>query len=256
MLTCPASLIFAVALLLSFSLAGFTQTRSLYPQRDPSRMQPGCYTTSSSLDNQLRSAAAGNYSGPAMKTPFANCQSIDTLAEIARQAEALPQHHQNEYHQNEYDDYLERKHRRELEALLLEPQAHANPEAPDQSELLRNSKDRDFILRNFHTMYVDAREAKYFGSQQMKAALGQNKEFQKLNIRMVDDPRVADVVLKITYTFAWDYPFELRHQNTTYVLLSGKGDGPFSGPLGAADVARQFANAAKPWREQKKADGK
>src|SRR5690242_5711739 len=26
---------------------------------------------------------------------------------------------------------------------------HANPEAPDQSELLKNSKDRDFILRNF-----------------------------------------------------------------------------------------------------------
>ncbi|HEX9255654.1 MAG TPA: hypothetical protein VF938_08905 [Candidatus Angelobacter sp.] len=129
---------------------------------------------------------------------------------------------------------------------------HASPEAPDQSELLKNSKDRDFILRNFRTMYVDARDAKYFGSRQLKAALGKNKDFWKLNVRMVDDPRVADVILKVSYTFAWDYPFELTHRNTTMVLLSGKGEGPFSGPLGAADVARNLVNLAKPWREEKK----
>ena len=71
-----------------------------------------------------------------------------------------------------------------------------------------------------------------------------------------DDPRVADTVLKVSYTFAWDFPFELLHQNTTIVLLSGKGEGPFSGPLGAADVARNFVNAAKTWREQKKGSSK
>jgi hypothetical protein len=35
----------------------------------------------------------------------------------------------------------------------------------------------------------------------------------------------------------------------------GKGEGPLSGPLGAADVAREFVELAKPWRiakEQKK----
>ena len=133
---------------------------------------------------------------------------------------------------------------------------HAAPEAPDQSELLKNSKDRDFILRNFRTMYVDARDAKYFGSRQLKAALGKNKDFWKLNVRMVDDPRVADVILKVSYTFAWDFPFELTHRNTTMVLLSGKGEGPFSGPLGADDVARNLVNLAKPWREEKKAAGK
>jgi hypothetical protein len=127
---------------------------------------------------------------------------------------------------------------------------HADPEAPDQSDLLKNSKDRDFILRNFRTMYVDARDAKFFGSRQLKAALGKNKDFWKLNVRMVDDPRVADVILKVSYTFAWDFPFELTHRNTTIVLLSGKGEGPFSGPLGAADVARNLVNLAKPWREK------
>ena len=125
---------------------------------------------------------------------------------------------------------------------------HAEPDAPDQSELLKNSKDQDFILRNFKTMYVATKDIEFFDAAQMKAALKANPEFQKLNIRIVDDRNVADTVFIVSYTFAWDYPFELRHQNTTTVLLAGKGEGPFSGPLGAADVARVFVDLAKPWR--------
>jgi len=181
--------------------------------------------------------------------PSANGRSIAELAEIARAADERA-------HRAEEESIAERRLRavaaqRAGNAQLRLIQAHADPEAPDQSELLKKSHDREFILHNFRTMYVEADDAHYFGSDQMKAALGRNKEFQKLGIRMVDDPRVADVVLKVSYTFAWDYPFELRHQNTTFVLLAGKGVGPFSGPLGAADVARQFVNAAKPWREEK-----
>lgn len=132
-------------------------------------------------------------------------------------------------------------------------QPHATPDATEKSELLKHSKDPEFILRNFRTLYVDARQAQYFGSDQMKAALGRNPEFAKLKIWIVDDPRVADVVLSVSYTFAWDFPFQLRHQNTTTVLIAGKGEGPFSGPLGAADVARQFVNLARPYREPEKA---
>ncbi len=124
----------------------------------------------------------------------------------------------------------------------------ATPDAPEKSELLKNSKDREFILRNFKTMYVVTRDINFFDNAQMKAALHRNGDFEKLNITIVDDPRVADVVLEVTYTFAWDYPFELKHQNTTFVLLAGKGEGPFSGPLGAADVAREFVELAKSYR--------
>jgi hypothetical protein len=130
----------------------------------------------------------------------------------------------------------------------LEPKQLAQPDAPDQSDLLKNSKDPDYILKNFRTMWVDAREAQYFGSDQMKAALDRNKEFHELNIHMVDDPHLADVLLNVSYTFAWDYPFQLKHQNTTVVLLAGKGLGPFSGPVGAADVAREFVKAVKRYR--------
>jgi hypothetical protein len=129
----------------------------------------------------------------------------------------------------------------------------ATPDAPDQSEQLKNSKDRDFILRNFKTLYVETKDIKFFGPDQMTAALHSNPDFEKLNIHIVDDRRVADAVLVVSYTFAWDYPFELRHQNTSMVLLAGKGEGPFSGPLGAADVARVFVDLAKPWRTGKDA---
>ena len=55
-------------------------------------------------------------------------------------------------------------------------------------------------------------------------------------------------MLTVNYTFAWDYPFVLKHQNTSVVLLSGKGVGPFSGPAGANSVAGELAKALKPYR--------
>jgi hypothetical protein len=124
----------------------------------------------------------------------------------------------------------------------------ATRQGPEKSELLAASKDPDFILRNFRTMLVDASRATYFGTAQMKAALGDNKNFQALTISLVDDPAVADVVLTVNYTFAWDYPFALKHQNTSVVLLSGKGVGPFSGPAGAINVAGELAKALRPYR--------
>ena len=120
--------------------------------------------------------------------------------------------------------------------------------APEKSELLAASKDPDFILRSFKTMLVDASRATYFKTDQMKAALGSNKEFATLKVSIVDDPAVADVVLDVSYTFAWDFPFAVKHQNTSVVLLSGKGTGPFSGPLGATSVASEVVKALKPYR--------
>ena len=120
--------------------------------------------------------------------------------------------------------------------------------APEKSELLATSKEPDFILRNFRTMLVNASRASFFGNDQMKAALTQDKGFAALKISIVDDPAVADVVLDVGYTFAWDYPFSLKHQNTSVVLVSGKGSGPFSGPRGATSVAGEVVKLLKPYR--------
>ncbi len=120
--------------------------------------------------------------------------------------------------------------------------------APEKSELLASSKDPEFILRNFKTILVDASKAQFFTTAQMKGALGNNKGFRSLNCSIVDDRAVADVVLDVSYTFAWDYPFSLKHQNTSMVLVSGKGYGPFSGPLGADSVAIELVKLLKPYR--------
>jgi Caspase domain len=125
---------------------------------------------------------------------------------------------------------------------------HATPDGPDISDPLTTSKDKNYVLRNFRTLYVEASGAKFFGADELKAALERNKDFAALNIRVVDDLKLADVVLSVGYTFAWDYPFQLKHQGTSTVLLAGKGSGPFSGPLGAIDVSKEFIKLAKPYR--------
>jgi len=120
--------------------------------------------------------------------------------------------------------------------------------APENSRRLATSKDPAFILHNFRTLLVNASDAQYFDSAQVKAELGRNKDFTALKIAVVDDPALADVTLDVSYTFAWDYPFSLRHQNTSVILLSGKGSGPFSGPRGATSVASELTRLLTPYR--------
>jgi hypothetical protein len=234
--------------LFSLSLGGFGQ--------NPYQVRPGVSSLDRRIPNDDLRLAQGPYPGSPTGSPFSPPETDFRPINDAVRRESE--------RSLTYRELLERQRIRAAQEAAMrsrdelrwyeetEPQFQANPDAPDQSELLKNSKDRDFILHNFRTMYVDARDAKYFSSSLMKAELGKSKDFEKLNVRIVDDPRVADVVLKVGYTFAWEYPFELTHRNTTIVLLSGKGEGPFSGPLGAFDVARNFVNAAKPWREEKK----
>lgn len=130
------------------------------------------------------------------------------------------------------------------------PTPTAKPEIQSEelirSEILK-SRDPDFILRNFRTLYVDTRKATWFGDTQMKAALGKNKEFTAMRIAVVDDPSLADVVLEVAYTFMWDYPFSLKHQNTSIVLVAGKG-GTIGGAAGAGSVAKELTKLLKPYR--------
>lgn len=121
------------------------------------------------------------------------------------------------------------------------------PEDLRRSEALR-SKDKDFILRNFRTMCVDAGQAAFFGNEQLKAALVKNPEFSAMGIVLVDDKSLADTVLTVGFTLLWDYPFSLQHQNTSITLLAGKGSGPFSGPAGATSVAKELAKLLRPYR--------
>lgn len=132
--------------------------------------------------------------------------------------------------------------------------AAAVPAPAEKSEALAAAKDPETLLRTFKTLTIDTSRAKFFGNTQMKAALARDKGFGALRITIVDDPALADVVLDVGYTFAWDYPFSLKHANTSMVLTSGKGSGPFSGPAGAKSVAREVVKLLKPYRTATTAD--
>jgi len=110
------------------------------------------------------------------------------------------------------------------------------------------SKDREYLLRHFSTMYIDASAAKFFGADRLKADLAENKDFTALHISIIDDPKAADTILIVGYSAVWDFPFELKHQASSIMLVAGKGVGPFSGILGANSVASELVKALKPFR--------
>jgi hypothetical protein len=129
-------------------------------------------------DDGLRKSAQGHYpNSPTGASPFAPAETnFHAVFDTARRQ------------QEQSATYREIAERQRLRAAQEEairsrdefqwyresdPQVHTNPEAPDQSELLKNSKDREFILRNFRTMYVDAHDARYFSNALMKGASGQ-----------------------------------------------------------------------------------
>jgi S1-C subfamily serine protease len=122
------------------------------------------------------------------------------------------------------------------------------PAATVEKQDLGTSRDRDYILRHFSTMYVDCKNATFLPASQLKAALARSKDFNAFHITFVDDPKVADTVLVVGYVFAWDYPFELKHPGSSLVLFAGKGYGPMSGQIGAISVANQFLKLAAPYR--------
>ncbi|MFZ1084136.1 MAG: S1C family serine protease [Terracidiphilus sp.] len=124
-------------------------------------------------------------------------------------------------------------------APLPAPKPHEEPAA---------SKDREYLLRHFSTMYIDARDAKFFGADRLKADLATNKDFAALHVSVVDDPKTADTILIVGYSAVWDFPFELKHQASSIMLVAGKGVGPLSGILGARDVASELIKALKPYR--------
>lgn len=119
---------------------------------------------------------------------------------------------------------------------------------PERSDALQISNNPEFILRTFRTMRVDASRAPFFGSDHMTAALRKAEGFDALKITIVDDPRFADVVLEVGYTFPRVYPFSLKHQNTSIVLLSGRGSGSFLRGRGAGGVAKEFVKLLKAYR--------
>ncbi len=201
----PISIVTFLALALSLSLSFSSTARGQNPNLGRPTVQPGPYRYTQAPVDRNR-----------IGTPDFEAMQAQLRLAQAQQSNAIRNEEQQPVHP--------------ATSKSREPQELAHPDAPDQSDLLKNSKDPDFILKNFHTMWVDAREAQYFGSDQMKAALGRNKEFRELNIRIVDDPHVADVLLKVGYTFAWEYLFSSSIRTQPWSWSRARGWVHFQGP--------------------------
>ena len=117
-----------------------------------------------------------------------------------------------------------------------------------RDEAVAASTDASEILRKFKTLCVRTHTMN-FDAAQVKTALVRTKGFSELGMVLVDDPNIADITLEISFTLPWDYPFEIRHRQTTVTLLTGKGNGPFSAPAGAASVAREAVKLLTPYRK-------
>jgi S1-C subfamily serine protease len=133
----------------------------------------------------------------------------------------------------------------QLQAGLRTPAAASNasgqpappPKAPQPQPKPKN--DRQAILHNMQTIYIDADNAKQFGSNDMKAALESNRAFPSLQLRVVDDPKAADAVLVIRQAALWEFPFELRSPDRTTLLLFGASRA-YEGKTATANIAIDF----------------
>jgi S1-C subfamily serine protease len=140
---------------------------------------------------------------------------------------------------------------------LQNPSAAVAPIAPEQPAPPPKTPqpkpppkaDRQAILRNMQTIYIDADKAKEFGSDDMKAALESNASFPSVKLRVVDDPKAADGVLVIRHTVGWEFPFELRTPDRKTLLLFGASRA-YEGKTAAANLAIDFIRLARSARNQ------
>ena len=109
--------------------------------------------------------------------------------------------------------------------------------------------DRQAILHSMQTIYIDADNAKEFGSADMKAALESNRSFPLLKLRVVDDPKAADAVLIIRHSAGWEFPFELKSPDRSTLLLFGAGRA-YEAKTAVANIAIDFIQKTRQYRNK------
>lgn len=118
--------------------------------------------------------------------------------------------------------------------------------AQKRAQVVGSAQSAPATIRDLKTMTIVVHVAG-LSRAEVQRALMQNEDFRSLGISLVEDRAIADAVLEVNYTFAWDYPFALTSQGV--LLASGKGYGPFSVALGATDVARKLTALLKSGRQ-------
>ncbi len=119
----------------------------------------------------------------------------------------------------------------------------ANPTVAENSEVL-SSRDPQVLMRNFRTIDVQSRST-WIEASAVQAALEKQPEFLAWGLVVVNDPKVADVMLTVDRVlFTWDFTYELTHRNTSIVLHTGKVTS-IDGLHASSTIARRLMDKVK-----------
>jgi len=121
-------------------------------------------------------------------------------------------------------------------------------EVPQSSAAIAGSDPKQ-ILKNAKTIYIHSRTS-FLTVDTLDHALVQQKDWEKLGLTIVGDPRVADLFIEIDRPlFTYVHTFVISDKRTTIVLASGKVtafDGTIASGGLAKDIVKIFTAARLP----------
>jgi hypothetical protein len=130
----------------------------------------------------------------------------------------------------------------------LQMPAQQAAEVPQSSAAIAGS-DHKQILRNARTIYIHSKTS-FLTVDTLDRALMLEKDWEKLGLTIVSDPRVADLFIEIDRPlFTYVHTFVISDKKTTIVLGSGKVtafDGTIASAGLAKDIVKIFAAARLP----------
>lgn len=130
----------------------------------------------------------------------------------------------------------------------LEMPAQQAAELPQSSAAIAQSDPKQ-ILKNAKTIYIRSKTS-FLTVDTLDRALEQQKDWQKLGLTIVQDPRVADLLIEIDRPlFTYVHTFVLSDKRTAIVLAAGKVtafDGTIASGGLAKDIVKVFAAARLP----------
>ena len=121
-------------------------------------------------------------------------------------------------------------------------------DVPQSSAAIANADPKQ-MLRTAKTVYIQSRTA-FLTVDTLDRALTLQKDWAKLGISIVQDPRVADVLITIDRPlFTYVHTFVLVDKRTSVVLTSGKVTA-FDGIIASDGIAKQLVKAFSAARQQ------
>jgi hypothetical protein len=130
----------------------------------------------------------------------------------------------------------------------LQMPAQRDTQAPQSSSAIAGT-DPKLILKNAKTIFIRSKTS-FLTVDTLDRALAKQKDWEKLGLTIVQDPRVADLLIEIDRPlFTYVHTFVIADKKTTIVLGSGKVtafDGTIASGGLAKDIVKIFASVRLP----------